>query len=142
MKEKRAESDSTKKAVKTIQSKVEKTTLGDLSALVDLKKKMDDGNIADKKSEVKTVSPMPSVEKKEEVKPVKAEEPGADTEVEENKNEEATDEKSEVKASDAPVEKTEEPAADTDVAENKNEETKAEIETTREKPEAAEGKAE
>ena len=41
MKEKRAEAESTKKAVKTIQSKVEKTTLGDLSALADLKAKLD-----------------------------------------------------------------------------------------------------
>ncbi|MFC4261997.1 30S ribosomal protein S1 [Ferruginibacter yonginensis] len=39
MKEKRAEAESTKKAVKTIQSKVEKTTLGDLGALADLKAK-------------------------------------------------------------------------------------------------------
>ncbi len=39
MKEKRAEVESTKKAVKTIQSKVEKTTLGDLGALADLKAK-------------------------------------------------------------------------------------------------------
>ncbi|MGI8582193.1 MAG: S1 RNA-binding domain-containing protein, partial [Chitinophagaceae bacterium] len=41
-KERRAENESTKKAVKNIQSKVEKTTLGDLTALADLKKKMDD----------------------------------------------------------------------------------------------------
>lgn len=41
IKEKRAEVESTKKAVKTIQSKVEKTTLGDLGVLADLKKKMD-----------------------------------------------------------------------------------------------------
>ncbi len=53
-KEKRAESESTKKAVKNIQSKVEKTTLGDLSALADLKKKMDDeGEATAKKEEVK-----------------------------------------------------------------------------------------
>ncbi|MGN6801065.1 MAG: 30S ribosomal protein S1 [Ginsengibacter sp.] len=39
--EKRAEAESTKKAVKNIQSKVEKTTLGDLGVLADLKKKMD-----------------------------------------------------------------------------------------------------
>ncbi len=39
MKEKRAEVESTKKAVKTIQAKVEKTTLGDLGALADLKAK-------------------------------------------------------------------------------------------------------
>jgi small subunit ribosomal protein S1 len=42
MKEKRADAESTKKAVKTIQSKVEKTTLGDLGVLANLKKKMDD----------------------------------------------------------------------------------------------------
>ncbi|MEO6219672.1 MAG: 30S ribosomal protein S1 [Ginsengibacter sp.] len=41
MKEKRVDAESTKKAVKNIQSKVEKTTLGDLSVLADLKKKMD-----------------------------------------------------------------------------------------------------
>jgi small subunit ribosomal protein S1 len=41
MKEKRADAESTKKAVKNIQSKVEKTTLGDLGVLADLKKKMD-----------------------------------------------------------------------------------------------------
>ncbi len=47
MKEKRAEVESTKKAVKNIQSKVEKTTLGDLGVLADLKKKMDnDGEVA------------------------------------------------------------------------------------------------
>ena len=40
-KEKQAEAESTKKAVKVIQSKVEKTTLGDLSALADLKAKLD-----------------------------------------------------------------------------------------------------
>jgi small subunit ribosomal protein S1 len=39
-KERRAEADSTKKAVKNIQQKVEKTTLGDLSALADLKNKL------------------------------------------------------------------------------------------------------
>ncbi len=39
-KEAKAESDKTKKAVKTIQAKVEKTTLGDLSALAELKEKL------------------------------------------------------------------------------------------------------
>ncbi|MEO8819535.1 MAG: 30S ribosomal protein S1 [Ginsengibacter sp.] len=39
--EKRAEAANTKKVVKNIQSKVEKTTLGDLGVLADLKKKMD-----------------------------------------------------------------------------------------------------
>lgn len=46
IKEKKAEAESTKKAVKNIQSKVEKATLGDLSALADLKAKLD-GNAAD-----------------------------------------------------------------------------------------------
>lgn len=41
IKEKRAEQATTKKAVKTIQSKMEKTTLGDLGVLADLKKKLD-----------------------------------------------------------------------------------------------------
>ena len=39
--ERRVAAESTKKAVKNIQSKVEKTTLGDLGVLADLKKKMD-----------------------------------------------------------------------------------------------------
>ena len=41
MKEKKAEAESTKKAVKNIQSKVEKATLGDLGVLAGLKAKMD-----------------------------------------------------------------------------------------------------
>ena len=41
MKEKRAEADTTKKAVKTLHSKVEKATLGDLGVLAGLKAKMD-----------------------------------------------------------------------------------------------------
>ncbi|GAC1595014.1 MAG: hypothetical protein NVS3B19_17690 [Ginsengibacter sp.] len=49
VKEKKAEVESTKKAVKNIQSKVEKTTLGDLSVLADLKKKMDDNEEGEKK---------------------------------------------------------------------------------------------
>jgi small subunit ribosomal protein S1 len=41
-KEARAEADTTRKAVKTVQNKVEKATLGDLGVLADLKKKMDE----------------------------------------------------------------------------------------------------
>jgi small subunit ribosomal protein S1 len=41
MKEKKAESEITKKAVKNLQSKVEKSTLGDLSALADIRAKLD-----------------------------------------------------------------------------------------------------
>jgi small subunit ribosomal protein S1 len=40
----KTEADNTKKAVKNIQAKVEKATLGDIGALADLKKKMDGGN--------------------------------------------------------------------------------------------------
>ncbi|OSZ80297.1 30S ribosomal protein S1 [Chitinophagaceae bacterium IBVUCB2] len=43
-KEVRAEADKTKKAVKTIQGKVEKSTLGDLGVLAELKKKMEGGS--------------------------------------------------------------------------------------------------
>jgi small subunit ribosomal protein S1 len=42
-KEARTEQENTKKAVKDVQAKVEKSTLGDLSALADLKKKLDGG---------------------------------------------------------------------------------------------------
>jgi small subunit ribosomal protein S1 len=42
-KEARVESEKTKKAVKTIQTKVEKSTLGDLSALADIKAKLQEG---------------------------------------------------------------------------------------------------
>ncbi|MCA0397459.1 MAG: 30S ribosomal protein S1 [Bacteroidetes bacterium] len=42
-KEAKAESDKTKKAVKNIQSKVEKATLGDLGVLAELKKKLEGG---------------------------------------------------------------------------------------------------
>jgi len=42
-KEAKSESDATKKAVKNIQAKVEKTTLGDLSALAEIKAKLQEG---------------------------------------------------------------------------------------------------
>nr|MBP6432431.1 30S ribosomal protein S1 [Ferruginibacter sp.] len=41
IKEKKADAEVTKKAVKNLQSKVEKSTLGDIGALADLKAKMD-----------------------------------------------------------------------------------------------------
>jgi small subunit ribosomal protein S1 len=43
VKEKKVEAAKTKKAVKDVQSKVEKTTLGDLGILAELKKKMEEG---------------------------------------------------------------------------------------------------
>jgi len=86
MKEKRADVESTKKAVKTIQSKVEKTTLGDLGVLADLKKKMDNQEVA----ETKAKTPEAPAEESEEVakkapaKKKKAEEekPGAEVKAE------------------------------------------------------------
>ncbi len=42
-KEARADAESTKKAVKDVQAKVEKTTLGDIGALADLRKKLEGG---------------------------------------------------------------------------------------------------
>lgn len=46
LKEKKADAARTKKAVKDVQSKVEKATLGDLGVLADLKKKLDGGSDA------------------------------------------------------------------------------------------------
>jgi len=51
VKERKAEAVRTQKAVKDVQSKVEKTTLGDLGILADLKKKMDGGSEAEKPAE-------------------------------------------------------------------------------------------
>ena len=50
-KEKQADAVRTKKAVKEVQSKVEKTTLGDLGVLADLKKKLDGGSEESKSAE-------------------------------------------------------------------------------------------
>ncbi|MEP6950750.1 MAG: 30S ribosomal protein S1, partial [Ginsengibacter sp.] len=87
MKEKRADAEVTKKAVKNLQSKVEKTTLGDLGVLADLKKKMDNQGgdaVAEKVAikepeeiENKSVAPKEGIkpaDPKEEIKPVVAKE--------------------------------------------------------------------
>ncbi|SDG62808.1 30S ribosomal protein S1 [Chitinophaga filiformis] len=50
-KEKRADADKTRKAVKTIQSKVEKATLGDLGALAELREKLKKDEGDEKKGE-------------------------------------------------------------------------------------------
>ena len=47
-KEAKVESEKTKKAVKNIQSKVEKATLGDLGALADIRAKLEGGDEATK----------------------------------------------------------------------------------------------
>ncbi|MCE2675601.1 MAG: 30S ribosomal protein S1 [Sediminibacterium sp.] len=49
-KEAKVETEKTKKAVKTIQAKVEKSTLGDLGALAEIKAKMDDDKAAGKEA--------------------------------------------------------------------------------------------
>jgi small subunit ribosomal protein S1 len=80
--ERRAEAESTKKAVKNIQGKVEKTTLGDLGVLADLKKKMD--------NETNTEAPEAKAEsasaeeagKKAAAKKKKSEEPDAEKKAE------------------------------------------------------------
>ncbi len=54
MKEKKAEAEQTKKAVKNIQSKVEKATLGDLGVLAGLKAKLDSDAEANKAAESKS----------------------------------------------------------------------------------------
>lgn len=53
-KEARSEAEKTKKAVKSVQSKVEKATLGDLGVLADLKKKMESENNAANEGEAKS----------------------------------------------------------------------------------------
>ena len=63
MKEQRADAESTKKAVKSIQNKVEKTTLGDLGVLADLKKKMDNEEDAAPKKKAINEKPETEIEK-------------------------------------------------------------------------------
>ena len=72
MKEKKADAEVTKKAVKTLQSKVEKSTLGDLGVLADLKAKMDsaaadqaaaDQPAAEKPAAAEATVAQPAVEK-------------------------------------------------------------------------------
>ena len=105
IKEKRADAETTKKAVKNIQSKVEKTTLGDLGVLADLKKKMDNESsqeVAEAKAkteatpseEVKAVAKeAPAKMQKAEEEETKTEEPNdAVAKVEEPKAEESKEE--------------------------------------------------
>ncbi len=64
MKEKKAEFEVTKKAVKTLQSKVEKSTLGDLSALADIRAKLDGSAAAAEAKAAATPAPEAPVEAK------------------------------------------------------------------------------
>ncbi len=69
--EKRADAENTKKVVKNIQSKVEKTTLGDLGVLADLKKKMDNESTDVKAAPISKTEVAAPAETKE-VAPVQA----------------------------------------------------------------------
>jgi small subunit ribosomal protein S1 len=82
-KEKKAEAETTKKAVKAIQSKVEKTTLGDLGVLAGLKAKMDNDAAATDSKEAE-----PAVIAAE-VKPVETTEPTATVKAEPKKSKKA-----------------------------------------------------
>ena len=62
--EKRATADKTKKAVKNIQSRVEKTTLGDLGVLAEIKQKMQNAKNEQVEEPSKAESPSPLAEAK------------------------------------------------------------------------------
>ena len=124
LKEKRADADSTKKAVKNIQSKVEKTTLGDLSALVDLKKKMDDaGEAADKKAKKASAK----AEEKAEPTAVAVENTEAKTEVAENPEAKADTEVAEAKVKTPKAKKAKEVSAETEAEAKPEGEKNAEV---------------
>ncbi len=74
----RAEYDKTKKAVKNIQSKVEKATLGDLGVLADLKKKLDAESKEAAKAPVKAETPKAEAKVEAPKAEVKVEEPKAE----------------------------------------------------------------
>ncbi|MEO6731648.1 MAG: 30S ribosomal protein S1 [Ferruginibacter sp.] len=81
MKEKRADAEVTKKAVKNLQTKVEKSTLGDLGVLAGLKAKMDSA-AADKAGtaeEAKADEPKAEVKAEVKVEEPKVEEPKVET---------------------------------------------------------------
>jgi small subunit ribosomal protein S1 len=79
--EKRADAEITKKAVKNIQSKVEKTTLGDLGVLADLKKKMDNESNQEAAAKAAPAEESEPVAKKTPAKKKKEEEEKPDAEV-------------------------------------------------------------
>ncbi|MEO8719554.1 MAG: 30S ribosomal protein S1 [Ginsengibacter sp.] len=82
--EKRADAETTKKAVRNIQSKVEKTTLGDLGVLADLKKKMEDESTQETSEEkVKTETSKKAPAKKKKSEEEEVTEPEAEIKAEE-----------------------------------------------------------
>ncbi|MEO6818159.1 MAG: hypothetical protein ABI266_06365, partial [Ginsengibacter sp.] len=125
IKEKRADAETTKKAVKSIQSKVEKTTLGDLGVLAALKQKMDGDNAepetsstTGKEEETETVqTPTPPADEPKQIVAKAKKAAKKDEAVDENEEDE-TSEKEEV-ATEAKAEETSETTDE--VAENKEE---------------------
>lgn len=120
IKEKRADAETTKKAVKTLQSKVEKTTLGDLGVLADLKRKMEGG--ADEETPAAEAKVEATEEKKAPAKK-KKEEDLTDKEDEEvvAKAEEAKAEEPEVEETVAEEAKVEKPKAEDPIEASKEE---------------------
>ena len=112
-KEKKAEAETTKKAVKNIQSKVEKATLGDLGVLAGLKAKMD--NDATTAGDVKEAAEQPAAIVQAEVKPAEVTiEATATPEQVETKTTDDAEVKAEVKEVKAKTTKTKAKAADAD----------------------------
>ena len=83
-KEARVEADKTRKAVKTVQSKVEKATLGDLGALAEIKAKLKEDEKTDevKPEAIKPETAKPKVAKVKEVKPDEEAKPDESTSAE------------------------------------------------------------
>ncbi len=114
--ERRTEAKRTKKAVKNIQSKVEKSTFGDLGVLAEIKEKMKNPQApttGEAKKKEETAKEPKKEEKEEAAKEVKSEEVKKEEEVkaEEKKQEAAPEEK---KDEAAPEEKKSEAEAETD----------------------------
>ncbi|MCX6200343.1 MAG: 30S ribosomal protein S1 [Bacteroidetes bacterium] len=93
VKEKKVEREKEKKVVKNLQKNVEKTTLGDLSALSELKEKMDNKSANDAKAVAKEEVKVETEEVKPVVEEAKAEEVKVETTSSEDATE-STDEKS------------------------------------------------
>ncbi|MEP7229111.1 MAG: 30S ribosomal protein S1 [Ginsengibacter sp.] len=124
IKEKRVDAETTKKAVKTIQSKVEKTTLGDLGVLADLKKKMD--NESD--SEVTNKVAPEKIETESKKAPELKKEAKEEEKIEEVKVDSKASEKTPEKKEDTKKAAKSEPSAEAEVTveDTKTEDTKTE----------------
>ncbi|HEV2833391.1 MAG TPA: S1 RNA-binding domain-containing protein, partial [Hanamia sp.] len=107
IREKRADAETTKKAVKSIQSKVEKTTLGDLGVFADLRKKIED-EVAQEAADAKAHSE--TVAAKAEAPVTETEEAVAEVKKAPAEKKEVAEEEAEAKPEDDSKESTEEKA--------------------------------